>query len=127
LAQVFTVGSSLRVCVPSCRAALGTVLAMEDSEAAGLSGHSAPSPRFEAADMSPEAPGAIESMMHAYGYTIEAVDKEMQQQKSILEGLENNSTEWGGFRLFFPEGKCIFLLPSILWHPHHAQCRHHGL
>lgn len=55
----------------------------------------------EAADLPPDAPGAIESMMHTYGYTPEAVDKELHQQKSALEGLERSSTEWGGFRLFF--------------------------
>merc|ERR1719183_540878 len=40
-------------------------------------------------------------MMHTYGYTPEAVDKELHQQKGVLEGLERNSTEWSGFRLFF--------------------------
>lgn len=55
----------------------------------------------ENADLPPDAPGAIESMMHTYGYTPEAVDKELHQQKSALEGLARSSTEWGGFRLFF--------------------------
>jgi hypothetical protein len=53
------------------------------------------------ADLPPDAPGAIESMMHTYGYTPEAVDKELHQQKDVMEGLERNASEWGGFRLFF--------------------------
>lgn len=55
----------------------------------------------DSADLVADGPGAIESMMHTYGYTPEAVDKELHQQRSSLEALERSSSEWGGFRLFF--------------------------
>merc|ERR1719456_1717089 len=40
-------------------------------------------------------------MMHTYGYTPEAVDKELHHQKSTMEVLERSGSEWSGFRLFF--------------------------
>lgn len=48
-----------------------------------------------------DAPGTIESMMHTYGYTPEAVDQELHHQKSLVENLEAGHSDWGGCWLFF--------------------------
>jgi len=67
----------------------------------------------ESPDLPKDAPGFIESMMHAYGYTQEAIDKENRMSRDAIEGLENNTGECACVRLIFMKVSNSFAFQAL--------------